>query len=144
MYLTQPVPYLLLTAPNIAGLLPAQAQSLQDDEHGQQPIFECCGPRLQRLSPTAREQLLTAIEKLLEVAVAFSLGEMNEAALRAAEVIFHRAIAGPSTPRPRNPIEYCAEKDADVLDWYLSQSQRAVSGQEEVRHDVAVLQERTV
>lgn len=112
---------LLLPAPKIAGLLPARV-GVEPEQAATQPVsaFIYDTPQLAELPTEKRECLLDAARTLLDVAVGFVLDDLNEDALRAAQVLFHRQIVGHSPRRPMNPVTYRAERDADILEWALS------------------------
>jgi len=76
------------------------------------------------LTPVQREHLYEATNVLLEIAVEFMIGVLNEDAIRAAEVLFHRAVGGKSTVRPLSPQAFNAEIDADWLEM-LARAKRA-------------------
>ena len=92
-------PMLALPAPApIAGLLPARVPSSEPPNAPAPFIFD--RPALSDLSSQQRERLYDATNVLLEIAVEFMLGTFNEDAIRAAEVLFHRAVGGKSSIRP--------------------------------------------
>jgi hypothetical protein len=53
---------------------------------------------------------------LLEIAIEFMVGALSDDALRAAEIVFHRAAGGQSAIRPLGPAAFNAESDADWLE----------------------------
>lgn len=116
----------LLCAPRIAGLLPARAGGHTDAA----PSFTFHDPRLAELSSVQRERLFDAARALLEIAVSFGVGTMNEDALRAAEVLFHRAAGGTSPARPTSPAAYKVEQDADLLAWYVDTAKHMAAARE--------------
>ncbi len=73
-------------------------------------------PALADLTAPQRERLYEATRMLLEIAVEFMVGTFTEDALRAAEVVFHRAVGGKSAIRPLSPASYNAEIDADWIE----------------------------
>ncbi len=105
-----PVGQHLLSAPHIAGLLPARVPSSEP------PPFTFDRPALADLTAPQHERLYEAAEMLLEIAVEFMVGTFTEDALRAAEVVFHRAVGGRSAIRPLSPASYNAEIDADWIE----------------------------
>ncbi len=111
-----PPPQLLLAAPRIAGLLPARCATGQAEA---QPTFTYQNARLAEMPTYERERFLSVTCKLLDVAVAFALGDMNEQTLRAAEALFHQTLTGHAPPRARTPDAWRAERDASLLDWLL-------------------------
>ena len=117
-------PMLALPAPvPIAGLLPARVPSSEALPNAPDPfIFD--RPALADLTTAQREHLYDATNVLLEIAVEFMLGTFNEDAIRAAEVLFHRAVGGKSTIRPLSPAAFNAEIDADWLEM-LTRAKRA-------------------
>lgn len=136
-------PQKLLPAPRIAGLLPARAESLRGSQDADSANFMYQNARLSEVPFPQQERLAKATTNLLDVAVAFALGELNEAALRAAEVVFHRAIAGRSPVQARNPAEYCAEMDADVLDWFQTASKSLVTARGDAIRELMTRRQRT-
>ena len=117
-------PMLALPAPApIAGLLPARVPSSEPPPAPFSPfIFD--RPALADLTAAQREHLYDATNVLLEIAVEFMLGVLNEEAIRAAEVLFHRAVGGKSSIRPLSPAAFNAEIDADWLEM-LARAKRA-------------------
>ena len=117
-------PMLALPAPApIAGLLPVRVQSSEPPPNAPAPfIFD--RPALADLTAAQREHLYDATNVLLEIAVEFMLGTFNEDAIRAAEVLFHRAVGGKSSLRPLSPAAFNAEIDADWLEM-LARAKRA-------------------
>jgi len=114
---------LMLPAPRIAGLLPARVPSSAEPPPDCQPfVFD--RPALAELSTTQRASLYEAAETLLDIAVEFMLGTFQEDALRAAEVVFHRAAGGQSAIRPLGPQAFNAESDAAWLQT-LARAKRA-------------------
>ncbi len=108
--------FLLLPAPRIAGLLPAHV-GVEPEAPPQAtfPTFTYTHPNLAELSDERRDSLFRAAKTLMDVALDFNLNGLAEDQLRAAEVLFHRA-AGGSTPKHfRSPVEFAAERDADVM-----------------------------
>jgi len=115
---------LALPAPApIAGLLPARVPSSEAPPNAPAP-FTFDRPALADLTTAQREHLYDATNVLLEIAVEFMLGTFNEDAIRAAEVLFHRAVGGKSTIRPLSPAAFNAEIDADWLEM-LTRAKRA-------------------
>ncbi len=105
-----PTAQLLLCAPPIAGLLPVRVPSSE-------PLpFTFDHPALADLTTPQRERLYEATRTLLEIAVEFMVGTFTEDALRAAEVVFHRAAGGKSAIRPLSSASYNAEIDADWIE----------------------------
>ncbi len=117
---------LLLSAPKIAGLLPAQAESLHinDAPDTSKGSFTYSNARLADVPESQCERLTAGMQALMDVAVAYALDEVNEAALRAAEVLFHRAAGGSIPAHPRSPQAYCAERDAELVDWWSQTARR--------------------
>jgi len=115
---------LALPAPApIAGLLPARVPSSEPPSDAPAPfIFD--RPALAELTAAQREHLYDATNVLLEIAVEFMIGVLNEEAIRAAEVLFHRAVGGKSSIRPLSPAAFNAEIDADWLEM-LARAKRA-------------------
>jgi hypothetical protein len=114
----------MLSAPQIAGLLPARVESSQKQTNDFLPPFIFDRPALADLPAAQRIGLFEATEVLLEIALGFMLGGLNEEALRAAEVVFHRAAGGQSVIRPLGPQAFNAECDADWLEM-LARAKRA-------------------
>ena len=138
-------PMLALPAPApIAGLLPARVPSSEPPPNAPAPfIFD--RPALADLSTAQRERLYEATNVLLEIAVEFMVGAFNEDAIRAAEVLFHRAVGGKSVVRPLSPAAFNAEIDADWLEM-LARAKRArpisyAEATETVRHAQAQRQD---
>jgi len=117
-----PQPLLLPAPPPIAGLLPARVPSSEPPNAPAPFIFD--RPALADLTVAQREHLYDATNVLLEIAVEFMLGTFNEDAIRAAEVLFHRAVGGKSSLRPLSPAAFNAEIDADWLEM-LARAKRA-------------------
>jgi len=116
---------LALPAPApIAGLLPARVPSSEPPKQAAPAPFIFDRPALADLSAQQREHLYNATNVLLEIAVEFMIGALNEEATRAAEVLFHRAIGGKSSLRPLSPAAFNAEIDADWLEM-LARAKRA-------------------
>jgi|SRR5579859_790822 len=139
-------PPLMLPAPKIAGLLGsgrhsapgAQAAGLNQEDNanclldsapvfrpGQdESAFTFTDPRLERLSSDQRRKLFDAAATLLEVAIRFSLDELNDNALRAAASLFARKLTGEPAKHYQNPAHFRAEQDAALLDWLLKVEKR--------------------
>jgi len=116
---------LALPAPApIAGMLPARVPSSETPKQAAPVPFIFDRPALADLTTTQREHLYNATNVLLEIAVEFMLGTLNEEAIRAAEVLFHRAVGGKSIVRPLSPAAFNAEIDADWLEM-LARAKRA-------------------
>ena len=132
-------PMLALPAPApIAGLLPARVPSSEPPKQAAPAPFIFDRPALADLSAQQREHLYEATNVLLEIAVEFMIGALNEDAIRAAEVLFHRAVGGKSSIRPLSPAAFNAEIDADWLEM-LARAKRArpityAEATETVRH----------
>ena len=125
-------PMLALPAPRIAGLLPAHVGPLPKPS----AEFTYHNAALTALSPERCDQLIDAVTTLLDVAVAHATGEMNDNALRASQVLFHRQLTGhsPEGPgrqagKPTHPTAYRAERDADMLEWWAGARKRLAAGQ---------------
>jgi len=117
-------PVLLLSAPRIAGLLPATTGTPAQPP----PQFSYANPRLGELPDAQRERLFDATRILLDVAVGHALAEFNDHALNTALALLRRAVTG-QPMRPVNPAHYNAEMDAPLLEWLVSSARR------EVRHE---------
>ena len=116
-------PMLALPAPApIAGLLPARVPSSEPPKQAAPFIFD--RPALSDLTTIQREHLYEATNMLLEIAIEFMVGTFNEDAIRAAGVLFHRAVGGKSSLRPLSPQAFNAEIDADWLEM-LARAKRA-------------------
>ena len=116
---------LALPAPApIAGLLPARVPSSEPPKQAAPAPFIFDRPALADLTAAQREHLYEATNVLLEIAVEFMIGVLNEEAIRAAEVLFHRAVGGKSSIRPLSPAAFNAEIDADWLEM-LARAKRA-------------------
>ena len=115
---------LMLPAPHIAGLLPAHVPSSEPPPDSAPTPFVFDRPNLADLTAAQRVRLYEAADMLLEIAVEFMVGTFNEDALRAAEVMFHRAAGGKSAIRPLSPATFNAEIDADWLEM-LARAKRA-------------------
>ena len=114
---------LALPAPApIAGLLPARVPSSESPKQAAPAPFIFDRPVLADLSTAQRERLYDATNVLLEIAVEFMVGTFNEDAIRAAEVVFHRAVGGKSVVRPLSPQAFNAEIDADWLEMLARQT----------------------
>src|SRR5579859_1340996 len=140
-------PPLMLPAPKIAGLLgegphpnpsparrgakPEQVLFLPFPLRGKGPgdegfSFTFADPQLERLSADQRQKLFAAAATLLEIATRFSLGELNDNALRAATSLFARKLTGEPPKRYQNPAHFRAEQDSALLDWLLKVEKRTV------------------
>ena len=107
-------PMLALPAPApIAGLLLARVPSSEPPEQSEPAPFIFDRPSLADLTAAQRERLYEGANVLLEITIEFMIGTFNEDALRAAEVMFHRAAGGKSAIRPLGPQAFKAENDAD-------------------------------
>ena len=129
---------LLLPAPKIAGLLGtgeterASHDGRASHDHymggaekdADQARFTFVDWRLATLDAEQRRRFSDAAQTLLGVALRFAIDEMNEDALRAAQVLFHRKLTGHSPRRPMTPVAFRAEGDADLLDVLLSHEKR--------------------
>ncbi len=105
---------LALPAPApIAGLLLARVPSSEPPEQSEPAPFIFDRPSLADLTAAQRERLYEGANVLLEITIEFMIGTFNEDALRAAEVMFHRAAGGKSAIRPLGPQAFKAENDAD-------------------------------
>lgn len=116
---------LLISGPPIAGLLPVRAESLVANEtrNSTEHTFVYHNERLTYVSEPQRIRLVTAMQSLTDIAIAFDLGEVNEAVLRAAEARSHKEVGG--TPRTsRTPQAYRAKRDADLVDWWVQTTRR--------------------
>src|SRR5579859_6741135 len=111
-------PLLMLPAPKVAGLLGSGTP--QPDP----ATFTFTDPRLATLNADERQKFADAAQNLLNVALRFAADELNEDALRAAQVLFHRKLTGHSPKRPLTPTAFKAEGDADMLDVMLNYEKR--------------------
>src|SRR5579859_5396374 len=127
---------LLLPAPRIAGLI-AATSATSEPPSKPSPEFTYRNAMLTDLSADRRAQFIDAVTMLLDVAVAYAHGDMNDNALRAAQVVFHRYLTGHSPDRPLNPVAYRAERDADLLDWWAGASRRLAASEEAGRQRIA-------
>lgn len=125
---------LLLPAPRIAGLIAATSVTSQAPPKSS-PDFTYRNASLTDLAAEERAQFIEAVTTLLDVAVAYVHGDMNDNALRAAQVLFHRQLTGHSPDRsgrhigrPLHPTAYRAERDADLLDWWVGARKRLGEG----------------
>ncbi len=125
-------PLLLLAAPKIAGLLPASVPSQADPP----PVFTFTDPRLVEMPTEQRARLFDAAHALLAIALDFGDGGLSEEALRAAEVVFHRAAGGQSVVRPLHPKAYNAEFDADLIEQRLVTTRRMNEARERAIRDL--------
>ena len=107
-----PAAQLLLPAPRIAGLLAAPTMQPPPDV----PPFIYNDPRLEALTLVQRDRLYDATHILLDVAVAHSLGNVNDHALNTALTLFRRAVTGQAM-RPMTPAQYNANADVVFLEW---------------------------
>ncbi len=114
----------MLVAPHIAGLLPARVPSSEPPPDSAPAPFVFDRPNLADVTTAQRVRLYEATDVLLEIAIEFMIGTFNEEALRAAEVMFHRAAGGKSAIRPLGPAAFNAEIDADWLEM-LARAKRA-------------------
>jgi hypothetical protein len=119
---------LLLPAPRIAGLIGATSVTSLPGQASQPPTsspeFVYRNAALTELSPERCAQFIDAVTTLLDVAVAYAHGDMNDNALRAAQVLFHRQLTGHSPDRPLTPLAFRSERDADLLDWWATARKR--------------------
>jgi hypothetical protein len=100
-------PYPLLSAPRIAGLLPAPKPPPA-------PTYRYANPGLSQLSEAKQAELFAVTTLLLDVALSCEAGEMSEHALNTALAGFRRAIIGRTT-RPLTPAQYVADSDVPML-----------------------------
>ncbi len=139
-------PLPLIAAPRIAGLLSATVSSTQTKStHNQQtppepdsPVksFLYKNPLLAELDPEKRDHLLQTVEMLLDIAVDCALGSVDVAALRAAQVLLHRAVTGHSPERPLNPISFRSERDANILEWIVETKRERAAQQAEQEREL--------
>src|SRR5579864_1788226 len=120
---------LLLPAPRIAGLIAATSVTSEPPPK-LSPEFTYRNATLTDLSTEQHTRFTDAVTTLLDVAVAYTHGAMNENALRAAQVLFHRQLTGHSPDRPLTPVAYRAERDADLLDWWVGATRRLAASEE--------------
>ncbi len=123
---------LLLAAPKIAGLLPASVPSQAKPP----PVFTFTDPRLAEMPAEQCARLFDATRALLAIALDFGDGGLSEEALRAAEVVFHRAAGGQSVVRPLHPKAYNAEFDADLIEWRLTTTRHMKEARENAIHEL--------
>ena len=116
--LYSPTP-LLLPAPHIAGLIAATSVTSKPSAE-----FTYRNPTLAALPAEHRSQFIDAVTTLLDVAVAYAHGDLNDNALRAAQVLFHRQLTGHSPDRPLTPTAYRAERDAELIEWWVGARKR--------------------
>jgi|SRR5579859_113279 len=91
---------------------------------GDEGTFTFTDPRLATLNTEQHQKFSEAAQTLLNVALRFTIDELNEEALRAAQVLFHRKLTGHSPKRPMTPTAFKAEGDADMLDVMLNYEKR--------------------
>ncbi len=110
---------LLLSAPKIAGLLmpprPSEPPPPEPEAEPVARVFTYRHARFAELTEGEYAAFIRATDILLEVGVNYMLGVMNEDALRAAEIVFHRGVGGAKSKYPLNPEAYSAERDADFI-----------------------------
>src|SRR5579864_1039278 len=132
---------LLLPAPRIAGLIAATSVTSEPPPKPS-PEFTYHNAALTELSAGQLTPFIEAVTTLLDVAVAYAHGDMSDNALRAAQVLFHRQMTGHSPDRPLNPVAYRAERDADLLDWWVGANKRLVASEETSRQRIAEFQRK--
>ncbi len=129
-----PPPLLMLCAPRIAGLLPARVP--EPEAPPDLKMFTYTHPGLAELPAAERERLLDGAKTLLDVALDFALHGLGEDALRAAEVVFHRAAGGHPPKHFSGPTAYNAEVDADVMTALVDLSRIRIPTREEARREL--------
>jgi len=132
---------LLLSAPRIAGLIAATSVTSEPPPKPSAE-FSYRNGLLAELSAERRSQFIDAATTLLDVAVVYSHGDMSDNALRAAQVLFHRQLTGHSPDRPMNPVAYRAERDADLLDWWVGASRRLAASEAAAQQRIADYQRK--
>ena len=118
-------PFPLLSAPRIAGLLPATTGSHQS-RPPDPPPFTFSDPRIADLLPAERDRLYSAARTLLDVALGHIDGTLSDHALNTALALFRRAVTG-QPMKPTNPAQFNAEKDVILMEWAIERTRRAES-----------------
>jgi len=127
-------PYPLLNAPPPRLLLPAP-------KHTAPITITYTHALLNDLDEIRRQHLIDAMTTMLDVSVGYLLDLLNLDAFRAGQVAFHREITGKNPPRPHTPEAYNAERDGDILDWFMNAPRRMEESRQQAERDLdAVLQ----
>ncbi len=128
-----PPPLLMLPAPRIAGLLAAR---VSEPEAPVNNDFHYTHPELASLPDEQRERLFNGVKILLDVALDVALHGLGDEALRAAEVVFHRAAGGQTPEHFAGPAAYNAEVDADIMIALVELSHITVPTREEAMREL--------
>lgn len=111
----------LLSAPKIAGLLPARTAtaSAASDQSAQVAVFTYSHPQFSALSTDKRSDVFAAITHLLDAAAAYVGDQSGGLTLLMAETEFHKAVTGeasqPFSPQNQPSVERMMQKmDADL------------------------------
>ncbi len=133
-----PPPLLMLPAPRIAGLLPARV-AVTSGEPPPAPdlsIFTYTHPGLAELPTAQREKLLNGAKVLLDVALDFALNGLAEDALRAAEVLFHRAAGGQPPKHFKSPKEFSIDHQSKLMEIMIAVSNVPVITREQAEREL--------
>ncbi|MHB8626763.1 MAG: hypothetical protein ACYDEO_11215 [Aggregatilineales bacterium] len=143
-------PFLALPAPNIAGLLPAQAESLHRGDKLKAEPFTYIDPRLADMSERTRTELDKLVTTLLKVTVGLLVDDLSESEfaiaggtfLRQVETLYHGAIVGDLKPI-NSPFTHRRQRMDAKIDQMVAQSKvHLAETRERVAQELAALHTR--
>ncbi|MHB8629414.1 MAG: hypothetical protein ACYDEO_24835 [Aggregatilineales bacterium] len=143
-------PFLALPAPKIAGLLPAQAESLQRGNTLKAEPFIYANPRLADLSDKTRIDLDKLVTTLLKVTVGLLADDLSESEFAIASETFHRrvkalyhgAIIGDAKPMT-SPFAHTRQRMDAKIDQMVAQSKvHLAETRERIAHELAAMHSR--
>lgn len=126
-------PPLLLSAPKIAGLLPAKTEHKNRQEESP-TAFTYHNSTIATLSSAQFNRFSEAAARLLDAAIAALTGGINEDELRTAEARFHLDITGKPI---RTSQLHLAELDADLIMWMEDSAARMASARRDSEREMA-------
>jgi len=142
-------PFLALPAPKIAGLLPAQAESLHRSKLKAES-FTYADPRLADLSDKTRLDLEKLVTTLLKATVGLLADDLSESEfaivgstfLRQVAALYHGAIIGDFKPT-NSPFAHCRQRMDAKIDQMVAQSKvHLAETRERVAQELAALHAR--
>ncbi|MHB8627958.1 MAG: hypothetical protein ACYDBJ_20675 [Aggregatilineales bacterium] len=140
-------PFLALAAPKIAGLLPAQAESLHCSSAQKAEPFTYNDPRLADLSDRTRIDLDKLVTTLLKATVGLLADDLAEAKFviaceafhRRVRALYHGAIIGDLKPT-NSPFAQTRQRMDEKIDALLAQSKvHLAETRERIAYELAAL-----
>jgi hypothetical protein len=140
-------PFLALPAPKIAGLLPAQAESLQRSDTPKVEPFTYADPRLADISDRTRVELDKLVTTLLRATVGLLVDDLGESEfaiagstfLRQVAALYHGAIIGDLKPT-NSPFAQTRQRMDEKIEDMLAQSKAHLAEtRERIAYELAAL-----